>query len=81
MTVRELSVWIKKRYKEKKGESFFSEKALLSALFERNELDKDVLLNAPNLPVSKETEEKVINEADSLLYSGKGSGRNCMRCS
>ncbi len=67
MTVRELSVWIKKRYKEKKGERFFSEKALLSALFERNELDKDVLLNAPNLPVSKETEEKVINEADSLL--------------
>ena len=38
MTVRELSFEIKKQYKIKDGERFFSEKALLSALFEKNNL-------------------------------------------
>lgn len=67
MTVRELSLEIKERYKKTNGERFFSEKALLSALFEKNSLEKNVLLNEPNLPVSEEMKSKILKESILLL--------------
>jgi len=67
MTLRELRFALGKRYRESEGERFFTEKALLSALLEKNGMDRNFALNDPDFVLSKETEEKLLREANALL--------------
>ena len=67
MTVREATLALKKRYKEKNGERFFTEKALLSALFENLGLGKNAPLLYGEKPLSQEEEETLFADADRLL--------------
>ena len=69
MNVRQWAKHAKEEHQNQKGERFFSEKALLSALFEKNGLDRNLLLNAPEQSLE---EEKICHlERDlALLLSG-----------
>ena len=63
MTVREVTLALKKRYKEMNGERFFTEKALLSALFEKNGLDRNLPLVLPEMNL----EEALLQALDADL--------------
>ncbi len=67
MTVRELSLLVKKAYRNKDGERFFTEKALLSALFEKNGLDRSLPLIDPDLALTEELERAFLSDLDRLL--------------
>ncbi|MBR4287901.1 MAG: peptide chain release factor N(5)-glutamine methyltransferase [Clostridia bacterium] len=67
MTVREASLAVKKIYKIQKGERFFTEKALLSALFEKRGLGKNAALNEPEKALSEAEEKKIFSDAEMLL--------------
>ncbi len=66
MTVRELRIEIKKAYQEQKGELFFTERALLSALFEKNGIPREALFS-PDFSVCESVAQKVLQDAFSLL--------------
>lgn len=66
MTLRELSKEIKKRYGNQK-ECFFTEKALLSAVFEKNGFSRNALLLSPEAPVEERVCRRVLEDADRLL--------------
>lgn len=70
MTVGELKQQIKKAYREHKGELFFSERALLSALFEKRGLGKDVAMLSPEKELSPALCEQIIQDT-ALLLSGE----------
>ncbi len=67
MTVRDVSLAIKKMYKIQKGERFFTEKALLSALFENCGLGKNAVLLCPERLLSPTEEDKILSDAEQLL--------------
>lgn len=67
MTVREASLAVKKIYKIQKGERFFTEKALLSALFEKCGLGKNAVLIKPEKALSDAEEKKILSDAEMLL--------------
>ena len=63
MTVREWTKKVKETYRNQKGERFFSEKALLSALFEKNGLDRNLPLVLPEMKL----EEALLQALDADL--------------
>ncbi len=67
MTVREVSLAVKNIYKIQKGERFFTEKALLSALFENCGFGKNAVLNQPETLLSESEEKKIFADANKLL--------------
>ncbi len=67
MNIKELTFAVKKEYFEKKGERFFSERALLSAVFEKNGLDSHAPLMFPQQEVPQEVAESVLNHTALLL--------------
>ncbi len=67
MNVREFSLLVKKEYKSKNGERFFSERALLSALLQKAGLDRNLPLTDPLFSLEREGEMKKGLEA---LLSG-----------
>ena len=67
MTVKEFSLLVKKEYKERNGERFFTEKALISAILEKNGFSRFAPLETPGLALSKDQEDKMRGELDSLL--------------
>lgn len=58
MNARELSLLVKKEYQLKNGARFFTERALLSALFEAYGLDRNTPLNTPELVLGRAEEMK-----------------------
>lgn len=67
MTVREASLVVKKIYKIKKGERFFTEKALLSALLEHYGLGKNASLECPEKDLTDAEEDGILSDAELLL--------------
>lgn len=66
MTAREFSLWVKEQYR-KKEVRFFTEKALLCALFEKNELARTLALTDPDFLLFDELCEKMKGECRRLL--------------
>jgi len=67
MNLRQLSVAVKQAYKKQEGVRFFTERALLSALLEKNGLDRNALLLHPEQPLSAETEQQILSDLQKLL--------------
>ncbi len=67
MTIKEISLAVKTEYKKESGARFFTEKALLSALFEKNGLDRNEAMLNPEKEVSSEIEKKIFSDLSSLL--------------
>lgn len=67
MTVREISLAIKHTYRNYEGERFFTEKALLSALFEKCGLGKNAPLCCPERELSEEICRRLSDDAAALL--------------
>lgn len=67
MTVRELSLAIKKIYQTDEGERFFTEKALLSALFEKNGFGRNAPLLCPEKSLSDAETNQILEDAEALM--------------
>ncbi len=69
MTLREWILRAKIEYQEQKGARFFSERALLSALLEKNGLERNAPLMTPDLVLSREL-ASLLNRDLALLLKG-----------
>ncbi len=67
MTLREWIFRAKTTYQEQKGARFFSERALLSALLEKNGLDRNALLYTPDRVLSEELSSHLDGDLALLL--------------
>ncbi len=67
MNVRQLKQIVTKTYQDQNGERFFSEKALLSALLEKNGMDRNLVLLQPDLVLSEKCVQTVLSDLDELL--------------
>lgn len=67
MTLKEFSLAVKKEYQKKAGERFFTEKALLSALLEKNGFDRNAAILHPETELLPETEKQIFADFDRLL--------------
>ena len=67
MTARQLKRAVHTKFENQAKERFFTEKALLSALFEKNGLDRNLPLLAPDTELGEALTETVLSDADSLL--------------
>ncbi|MBR2616329.1 MAG: peptide chain release factor N(5)-glutamine methyltransferase [Clostridia bacterium] len=67
MTVRELKQAVKKRYGEENGARFFTEGALLSALFEKCLPSRSGALNEPWVTLSEEVCARILQDLERLL--------------
>ncbi len=66
MTARALSLHLRKRYSQEK-ETFFSQRAFCSALFEKNGLSAHLPLTDPDFDVPPSLCEAILRDAESLL--------------
>ena len=66
MNVREFALLVKTEYKNSDGARFFNERALLSALLEKNGLERNAPLMTPDLQLD-EREEKLRSDLEKLL--------------
>lgn len=67
MTLKELSFAVKKEYQKRQGARFFTEKALLSALLEKNGMDRNEVLKNPEKSLLPEEEKAILSSLDRLL--------------
>ena len=67
MTARQLKRAIHTKFENQAKERFFTEKALLSALFEKNGLDRNLPLIAPETELEDSLAEAILSDADALL--------------
>ena len=67
MTVQEFARTVKLMFRERGGEAFFTEKALLLALFEKNGFPSDARLTQPDRPLSPEEEKRLLADCTRLL--------------
>lgn len=67
MNVREFSLLVKKEYRNQNGARFFDERALLSALLEKNGFHRNALLLMPQLDLPPEREAQMKGELSRLL--------------
>ena len=67
MTARALRELVRAAYREGNEERFFTEKALLSALFEKNGLPREMALTSPDAPIPPQTEAAIRADLTRLL--------------
>jgi len=67
MNAREFSLLVKNEYKKQNGERFFTERALLSAILEKNGFSRNAPLMTPDMLLNREREEAVIRDLHCLL--------------
>ncbi len=67
MNVREFSLLVKTEHKNQNGARFFTQRALLSAILEKNGLDRNAPMVTPELVLHQEREQVMVRDLERLL--------------